>query len=140
MTAAKNNLMSKAGERMNDADSQDRERRSEERLDEGVTILVERYAAEFDNSRPASIVLCKSIDISANGLQVRMDQPIPVGTILRLCAQFRSGRQSLYVVGEVKWLRPENGVYCIGFALFDSEQTDIITWKELIAGRMSDAG
>lgn len=123
---------------MNDANPPGSERRSEQRLGEGVTIFVERYAAEFDNSRPASIVLCKSVDISANGLQVRMDQPIPIGTILRLCAQFRSGRQSLYVVGEVKWQRREDDVYCIGFALFESEQTDIIAWKEAIAGRMSD--
>ncbi len=123
---------------MNDASPEDSERRSEQRLDESVMIFVERYAAEFDNSRPARIIICKSVDISANGLQVRIDQPIPIGTILRLCAQFRSGRQSLYVVGEVKWQRREDDLYCIGFALFDSEQTDIITWKELIAGRMSD--
>ena len=124
---------------MSDANLQNQERRSEERLDESVTIFVERYAAEYDNSRPASIVICKSVDISANGIQVRIDQPIPMGTILRLCAQFRSGRQSLYVVGEVKWQRHENDSYCIGFALFDSEQTDIIAWKELIAGRMDDS-
>lgn len=123
---------------MNEANPSDNERRSEQRLDEGVTIFVERYAAEFDNSQPASIIVCKSIDISANGLQVRMDEPIPLGTILRLCAQFSSGRQSLYVVAEVKWQRQENDSYCIGFALFESEQTDIIAWKELIAGRMTD--
>ncbi|HEY3699084.1 MAG TPA: PilZ domain-containing protein [Spongiibacteraceae bacterium] len=123
---------------MNEANPSDNERRSEQRLDEGVTIFVERYAAEFDNSQPASIIVCKSIDISANGLQVRMDESIPLGTILRLCAQFSSGRQSLYVVAEVKWQRQENDSYCIGFALFESEQTDIIAWKELIAGRMTD--
>ena len=114
------------------------ERRSEQRLDEGVTIFVERQSAAYDNSNPANIVICKSIDISANGLQVRMDEPIPLGTILRLCAQFSSGRESLYVVAEVKWLRQEGDSYCIGFALFESEQTDIIAWKELIAGRMED--
>ncbi len=123
---------------MNDNDSAGNERRSEQRLDESVTIFVERYAAEFDNSRPAKIIICKSVDISANGLQVRLDQPIPIGTILRLCAQFSSGRQSLYVVGEVKWERRENDLYCIGFALFESEQTDIIAWKQLIANRLQD--
>ena len=114
------------------------ERRSETRLDEHVTIFVERLAAEYDNSRPANIVICSSVDISANGLQVRMDQPVPVGSILRLCAQFGGGRKSLYVVGEVKWLREEFGHYCIGFALFESEQTDIIAWKNLIAGHLDD--
>ncbi len=121
---------------MSEVDSEGSERRSEERLDESVTIFVERYSAEFDNSRPAKIIVCKSIDISANGLQIRLDQPIPVGSILRLCAQFGSGRRSLYVVGEVKWERREEGLYCIGFVLFDSEQTDIILWKQLIADLM----
>jgi hypothetical protein len=114
----------------------DSDRRTEHRLDEQVTIFVERYAADFDNSRPASIMICDSVDISANGVQVRMDQPLPLGTILRLCAQFSGGRASLYLVGEVKWQRQEDAQYCIGFALFESEQTDIIAWKELIAGQL----
>jgi hypothetical protein len=112
------------------------ERRSEERLGEGVTILVERHAAEYDSARPAQIIVCRSLDISANGLQVRVDQAIPVGTILRLCAQFDSGRESLCVVGEVKWLRAEQDLYCVGFALYEAEQTDIVAWKELIARRL----
>jgi hypothetical protein len=123
---------------MNDdnADGNASDRRSEERLDEHVTIFVERYATDFDNSRPASIMICDSVDISANGVQVRMDQPLPLGTILRLCAQFSGGRASLYLVGEVKWQRQEEAQYCIGFALFESEETDIIAWKELIAGQL----
>lgn len=119
-------------------DNDNNERRSETRLDEHVTIFVERIAAEYDNSRPADIIICSSVDISSNGLQVRMDQPIPLGTILRLCAQCGRGRKSLYVVGEVRWLREEFGHYCIGFGLFESEQTDIIAWKEFIAGQLGD--
>lgn len=116
----------------------DNERRGETRLDERAAIFVERVAAEHDNSQPADIAICSSLDISANGLQVRMDKPVPIGSILRLCAQFRDNRRSLYLVGEVKWLREEDGQYCIGFALFESEQTDIIAWKELIAQRLED--
>lgn len=116
----------------------DDERRTETRLTDRATVFVERLAAEYDNSRPASIVICRSIDISANGIQVRMDQPVPVGAILRLCAQFHDNRQSLYLVGEVKWLREDRGQYCIGFNLFESEQTDILAWKELIVERLSD--
>lgn len=112
------------------------ERRSEERLDEGVAIVLERYAAEYDSAAPATIIICRGIDISANGLQIRIDQAIPPGTILRLCAQFRSGRESLYVIGEVKWLRPDGDGYDVGFVLYDSEETDIVAWKELIAQRL----
>jgi len=108
-------------------------RRAELRLPERATLVVERMAAEYDNSEPADIIVCNSVDVSANGLQLRLDRPIPTGTILRMCAQFTDDRQPLYVVGEVKWLRPEAYQYCIGFELFDSEQTDIIGWKELVA-------
>lgn len=120
------------------AAASDDERRTETRLDDRATIFIERLAAEYDQSRPASIVICRSVDISANGLQVRMDQPVPIGAILRLCAQFTDNRRSLYLVGEVKWLREERGSYCIGFNLFESDQTDIIAWKELIAARLDD--
>lgn len=118
-------------------DGEGAERRSETRLDDRATIFIERMAAEYDQSRPASIVICRSVDISANGIQVRMDQAVPIGAILRLCAQFNDNRQSLYLVGEVKWLREERGQYCIGFNLFESEQTDIIAWKRLIATRLT---
>lgn len=121
---------------MSDVASGADERRSESRLDERATIFVERLAADYDGSRPASIVVCRSIDISANGLQVRMDQAVPLGSILRLCAQFRDNRRSLYLVGEVKWIRPEEDRFCIGFNLYDSEQTDIGAWKALVADRL----
>jgi len=114
----------------------DSERRSEHRVDERVTIFVERLAAEYDGSRPASIIICRSLDISANGLQVRMDQEVPVGAILRLCAQPPRGGRSLYLVGEVRWVRREGALFCIGFNLYESEQTDIVAWKELIAGHL----
>jgi hypothetical protein len=116
----------------------EQERRSESRVDGRVTIFVERLAAEYDGSRPASIIVCRSLDISANGMQVRMDQPVPVGAILRLCAQPPNGERSLYLVGEVRWVRREGSLHCIGFSLYESEQTDIVAWKELIARYLGD--
>ncbi len=116
----------------------EQERRSESRVDGRATIFVERLAADYDGSRPASIIVCRSLDISANGMQVRMDQPVPVGAILRLCAQFPNGERSLYLVGEVRWVRREGTLHCIGFSLYESEQTDIVAWKELIARYLSD--
>lgn len=115
----------------------DSERRSESRVDGRVTIFVERLAADYDGSRPASVIVCRSLDISANGLQVRMDQPVPVGAILRLCAQPPNGERSLYLVGEVRWVRIEGPLHCIGFSLYESEQTDIVAWKELIARHLT---
>lgn len=114
------------------------ERRTETRLDDRATIFIELLATDYDQREPAQISICSSVDISANGMQVRLDQPVEVGSILRLCAEFPDGRPPIYLVGEVKWLRPDGEDYCAGFALFESEQTDIIAWKQVIAERFGD--
>ena len=113
-------------------------RRSEFRLVDSTTVFVEVRAASHDGSSPAEIVVCSGIDISANGLQVQLDRPLTAGSILRLGADLGGAQAPLYVVGEVRWVRPENGQYAVGFALFDSDGTDIIAWKELIARRLVD--
>lgn len=112
------------------------ERRTETRLGECATVFVELLAANYDLSEPAQVSICSSIDVSANGLQVQLDHPVEVGSILRLCAEFADQRAPLFLVGEVKWLQPEAGEYRAGFALFESEQTDISAWKRLMAAHL----
>lgn len=113
-------------------------RRSEFRLVDSATVFVEVRAASHDGTSPAEIIVCSGIDISANGLQVQIDRPLTVGSILRLGTDLGGSRPPLYVVGEVRWVRPENGLHAVGFALFDSDGTDIIAWKEFIAARLVD--
>lgn len=114
------------------------DRRSEMRLDEQATVFVECLAADPDSTEPGSIVLCQAKDVSASGLQVFMDQPVPIGSILRLCTHFREGADDLFLVGEVRWLRQEVEGYWIGFQLYDSDQTDIVSWKHALADKLSD--
>ena len=114
-------------------------RRSEFRIAEQATIFIELQSADFDNSAPANILICNSIDLSANGMQIQLDREVPVGSIFRLCVDFSDKYDAVYLVGEVKWLRQDNSGYTIGFELFESEQTDIEAWKLMIAKRLSDA-
>lgn len=113
------------------------ERRTETRLHEQATVYVEVQASDYGDTTPPKVVICNSVDISANGLQVRMDDPLPVGTILRLCAEFHDEREPIYLVGEVRWLKTDSEGYAVGFALFESENSDIGEWKSLIAGKLS---
>ncbi|HUH38589.1 MAG TPA: PilZ domain-containing protein [Spongiibacteraceae bacterium] len=112
------------------------ERRTETRLHQQATVYVEVQASDYGDATPPRVVVCNSVDISANGLQVRMDDPLPVGTILRLCAEFHDAREPLYLVGEVRWLRQETEGYAIGFSLFEADQSDISGWKSLVASRL----
>ena len=111
------------------------ERRSETRINQSTTVFLEVCSASFDNSSPANIIICNSIDLSANGIQVEIDEQVEVGTILRICADFGGSdeKQALYLVGETKWVRPAGEHFNVGFELYDAENTDIAGWKEVVA-------
>lgn len=108
-------------------------RRCEFRLQEAATLFVELRAASADGGEPAEILVCSGVDLSANGLQLHLDRPLPTGRILRLGATPGGGQPTLYVVGEVRWGRHEQHGWTLGLALFDSEGTDIVAWKKFVA-------
>jgi hypothetical protein len=114
--------------------SSNNERRTETRLDRNATVFIETMAA--DGLHPPEVIICNSLDISANGVQVQMDKPVPVGSILRLCAEFAADVEPMYLVGEVKWVSQQQEQYFIGFALFEADDTHIMEWKQLIADNL----
>ena len=113
-------------------------KRSETRLDEKVTIFVEVCSDSTNKSSPENIIICSSMDISANGIQVKMDEKVPIGSVLRLLAEVPYKDQALHLIGEVKWIVEENHQFNIGFELYDAENTDIIGWKSLIANMLDN--
>ena len=113
--------------------------RTETRLELEETIFIEIIAS--DSRSAGNVIMCNSLDLSANGLQVLLDEEISMGSILRLCIDLKN-TDPIFLVGEVKWMRPdpETGAYRIGFLLFESEDTDIETWKTLVADLLARQG
>lgn len=111
----------------------DDERRTESRLQEQTTIFLETITSRPDLYQP-QVIICHSVDLSANGILVQIDEPVAAGTILRLCAGGRE--QDLYLVAEVKWARPEGEQFNLGLEIFDAQDTDIVSWKKLIAEKL----
>ena len=114
-------------------DQQDR--RSERRIQQQATIFVEIQSGSADGREDANVVLCNSIDLSANGLQLALDQSVPVGSILRLCVDQGPAFTPMYLVGEVRWVRQQGVEYFIGFSLYDAENSQINDWKAYIESR-----
>ena len=116
------------------------DKRQESRLTTEETVFIELTSAEPGVEIPPDIVISNSVDLSANGLRVTVDRDLVIGSILRACVQFRDAPQRYLLVTEVKWCRPHEraGEFIAGLALFESEGTDIQSWKELIAERFSD--
>lgn len=111
------------------------EERADKRFEgRSYTIFVEVESAAYDGSSDGNIVICKSVNLSAEGLQVMVDTLIPARKVLRLCLDVR-GEPPIFVVGEVMWQRQEadSGEYNVGFRLFDSEETDYQTWRKMVA-------
>jgi hypothetical protein len=117
--------------------SQDHSARVQNRLELEETIFIEVIAS--DSTSAGSVIMCNSLDLSANGLQVLMDEDISINSILRICIDLKDA-DPIFLVGEVKWKRPDaqTGAYRIGFLLFESDDTDIKRWKELVSSLLPD--
>lgn len=117
--------------------SQEANHRVETRLELEETIFIEIIAS--DSKSAGSVIMCNSLDLSANGLQVIVDEDISIGSIFRLCIDFKDA-DPIFLVAEVKWKRPdeETGGFRIGFLLFESDDTDIQRWKELVADLLAE--
>lgn len=113
------------------------EQRQEFRLDNQLTVIIELDSSA--NGEP-TLVITRSLDISANGLRVIANQAVATDIILRCCIRDTGQNRQFLLVTEVKWCRPQaaTGDYLLGLSLFDSDGTDIVAWKEYIAQACAD--
>lgn len=117
--------------------NENQERRRELRRNAETTVFIEYYANGKENEE-AQIILCSSLDISRNGVQIQLDTELPKGTILRIGIDSEELEKPLFLVGEVKWTRVEGDVVNTGFELFDAEETDISRWQHLFEALQHD--
>lgn len=108
------------------------ERRAEDREDVHAAVFLEVESPEPGSGERPTVILCRILDVSPNGMKIRIDRELPEGAILRLCADFGEERLPLEVVGEVRWIREENDYFEAGFNLFESDYTDIASWRKLV--------
>ena len=115
--------------------------RLEARILSEVTVFLETCAAPAGETSTNSIVISKTLDLSANGLQVVMDHAIPVGSILQMCVDFGLHQPRFNLIAEVRWVRQPAGQrqYLTGFQLLDSEGCSIEDRKRCVANLLGRA-
>jgi hypothetical protein len=113
------------------------EKRSELRLEDEVAVMVETCSSPDGKEQPTKIVISRTVDVSANGIQVVMDRPLSLKSMLQLCVEVGHDRR-FFLTGEVMWVMEteESKRYLTGFQLLVSEQTDILGWKTYIYERL----
>ncbi len=109
------------------------DQRQEYRLEIQLTVFLE-LGSEY--SQEPTIVVSRSLDISANGLRVITDRELPIGSILHSCVQNQDASRRFMLVTEIKWLQPWQNTdeFLVGLSLLESENSDILEWKRYIAG------
>jgi Tfp pilus assembly protein PilZ len=107
------------------------ERRAGLRHSRQEVIHVEIVSASHDQLDVGEVVSCATVDLSGGGLQITMDRELPKGAILDVCIELQGIPKQFFLTAEVRWLKPSDNGVQVGFQLFDSEETDIETWKNL---------
>lgn len=118
----------------------DEERREETRLNRSAFLYVETVSSAPDSNDGPVVVACKTLDFSANGLQVQMNEKLTAGAIHQMALDLPTSKERFQLTGEVRWVRPlpSGEAYVAGIMLFDSEGTEIIDWKLAIANWLQD--
>lgn len=108
------------------------DQRQEYRLGTQLTVFLELGDEQGDEPM---IVISRSLDISANGLRIITDRELTSGSILRSCVQTQDLAKRFMLITEVKWSQPwqNPGEFLVGLALFESEDSNIVEWKQFIA-------
>ena len=109
------------------------ERREEARLNLGAEIYIETVSQEPGEDKPPVVLKCESVDLSANGLQVLVYESLMVGAIHTLLIEFENHDKPFKLIAEVRWVKPHAQGFLIGLSLYDSEGTEIIDWKFMMA-------
>jgi hypothetical protein len=109
------------------------EKRVEARLNVDADIYIETISREPGDDRPAHVVQCECVDLSANGLQGLLEESLTQGAIHSLIIDIPSQNKNYRLTAEVRWVRPYKSDYLTGLLLYDSDGTEIVDWKFLIS-------
>lgn len=109
------------------------DRREEFRVRHRAAVFVEVDSREPDSGDATALVLSQVLDLSANGIRLLIDRPVPEDALLNLMVKFAGGAKPLKLVGEVRWQEQEAEAWLVGFSLYESAQTDIADWKEWVS-------
>jgi hypothetical protein len=108
------------------------ERRREARIYRSGEIYIEVVTPEPHETIAPEIVRCEVLDLSATGAQLLAETDLTVGAIHTLVIDLDDQSENYRLTGEVRWCRENRDGFLIGLYFYDSEQTSITDWKNLL--------
>jgi hypothetical protein len=109
------------------------DKRGEERLNESAALFIEVESVEPDQADTGRVIVCETVDFSANGIQCNLTEKLAVGAIFQVALVLPTFDKVYKLSAEVIWLRSMGNTYATGLRFFDSEGTEIVDWKLTIS-------
>lgn len=90
------------------------------------------------NKTPVKMLLCHSVDLSANGLKVRVNKNLPINAIYAISVETDALEAPLSLAGQIRWQSPidDSEEFFYGIELLESDDTDIAKWKLYVAQQL----
>ena len=77
---------------------------------------------------------CSTQDLSAGGLQLRLEEGVPVGTVLQLWIKVGDYPGTFLLNGTIKWVREQSSnAFLAGVELGDEQSVDARGWERMVA-------
>jgi len=106
------------------------EKRKEFRHPREGRLFVQIVKAE-DEEIIGTTISCDLVEVSASGLRIQTNTPIPVGCQLDLWVDNTLGPGKFFLSSDVRWTQAVDGTYQAGVSLHDGPATDIEVWRQV---------
>ncbi len=113
------------------------EKRSAPRLGREESLFVRIVSSGPDVLLEGKTVHCSTEDLSAGGMRLRLDEAVPVGTVLQLWIKVSDYPGTFLVNGVIRWVREYSpNVFLAGIELRDERNDDTGNWERMVADVM----
>lgn len=112
---------------MNDAQDQ----RRHPRLQRGERLIIQIVGAPDNPALNGHVTSCTSVDLSAGGLRIRLEEPLGRDNRVELWVALEGRRGKFLLSGTVRWcMREETGdAYLAGIEINTGPASDTDSWK-----------
>ncbi|MDE2090439.1 MAG: PilZ domain-containing protein [Gammaproteobacteria bacterium] len=108
------------------------ERRKYARLRREEKAVIRRLNGQ-DEEEITTAIYCKTVDVSAAGMQVRLKPELKPGEPVDIIINMEGYSGTFHLLGATKWCRHLQGEEecLVGIELMDAERSDFISWRQV---------
>lgn len=123
-----------------DEDTQGPDNRSDYRLTARAKAILELESqvpgAETEPGNGGRTLNCRIRDISAQGLCLFTQEPLPVGALLPALVSLDQHADPFRLAVDVVWCQPDSSEFLVGVRIQESDETAYVEWVEAVASAM----